>query len=359
MVGRPGPLGREGPLSEDEAAVRQIQDPADRDEGPGERLTFAGRRACNARMRLALLINRSAGTFRRLPLEPTVAAIAAAFRAAGHRADVEICGRHDLSTALTCLATRPDLDAVVIGGGDGTILTAILAGLGTRVPLGILPLGTINLFARDLGLPRDPVAAAAVLAAGGPAEIDLAEVNGMPFAIWASLGMHPWMVRRRDHLQRDGVGKWRAMALAALRGLRRYPLVKAKISVRGETFSVATPLIVISNNAWRQERPPMQRSALDQGLLEVHVARCSTRLSLIWLAVNALLGRWRLGRLLETYQAETVRVLSHQRRCMLSLDGEVTVLRSPLVFRARPKALHVLVPARPAAAAVHAETVAP
>lgn len=295
-------------------------------------------------MRLALLVNRSAGSFRRLPLEPTVAAIAAALRGGGHAVDVEVCGHRDLPAALSGLAARHDLDAVVVGGGDGTVLTAILAGLGSALPLGLLPLGTINLFARDLGLPRDPVAAAAALATAEPAEIDLAEVNGMPFASWASLGMHPWMVRRRDHLQRGGMGKWHAMALAALRAVRRYPLVKARLTIRGETFTVATPLIVISNNAWRDGRPPMRRAALDQGLLEVHVARCATRAALVWLALNALLGRWRLGRLMETHQAETVRVLSRSRRAMVSLDGEVTVMRSPLVFRARPKALRVLMP---------------
>ena len=215
--------------------------------------------------------------------------------------------------------------------------------------LGVLPLGTMNLFARDLGLPRAPLEAARVLATALPTEIDLAEVNAMPFAIWASLGMPPWMVRRRDHLQRDGMSKWRAMALAALRALRRYPMIKVKLTVKGETVTVATPFIVITNNAWRLGRlgPPPSRPVLDEGLLEVHVARCTSRLSLIWLALNALLGRWRVGRLMETFTAEAVRVITRRRRVMVSLDGEVTVMRSPLMFVARPKALLVLMPPRP------------
>ena len=282
--------------------------------------------------------------FRRLPPDPTIAAIAEAFRAAGHDVETVVCWRRDLAGATSALAARRDADAIIIGGGDGTVHTAVLAGLGTTVPLGVLPLGTMNLFARDLGLPADPVEAARRLARAVPSEIDLAEVNGLPFAIWASLGLHPWMVRRRDHLQRNGIGRWRAMALAALRALRRYPMVKARLTVAGETFTVATPLLVVTNNAWRQGPPPLSRPALDQGLLEVHVARCNSRLSLLWLAFNALLGRWRVGRLLETYQAETVRVISRKRRTMVSLDGEVTVLHSPLVFRARPKALKVLMP---------------
>lgn len=295
-------------------------------------------------MRLALLINRSAGSFRNLSLEPTVAAIAARLGAAGHQVETEICAARDLPSALSALAADHGFDAVVVGGGDGTMLTAILAGLGIDRPLGILPLGTMNLLARDLGLPRDPVEAAAMLANAKPAEIDLAEVNGLPFAIWASLGMHPWMVRRRDHLQRDGIGKWRAMALAALRALRRYPMVKARLTVKGDSFTVATPMIVITNNSWRTGQLPPLRPALDSGLLEVHVARCSSRLALAWLAINAALGRWAVGRLLETHRAETVQVLSRKRRVMVSLDGEVTVMHPPLLFRARPRALKVLMP---------------
>ncbi|MGE5546388.1 MAG: lipid kinase MamU [Solirubrobacterales bacterium] len=295
-------------------------------------------------MRLALVVNRSAGTFRRLPVEPTIVDISEALRSAGHTVEVMAVGRRDLAAALSAVAQRADIDGVIAGGGDGTVLTAVLAGLGESKPLGLLPLGTLNLFARDLGLPADPVEAAWRLARAEVAEIDLAEVNGLPFAIWASLGMHPWTVRRRDHLQRKGTSRWQAMALAALRAFRRYPMVTATLSVRGETLTVTTPLLVISNNAWREESLPLSREALDKGELVVHVAMVRTRLGLLQLAFNALMGRWKTSRYLHTYVADEVRVTSKKRRLMLSLDGEVTVMRSPLVFRLRPKALKVLMP---------------
>ena len=295
-------------------------------------------------MRLTLLINRAAGGFRRLPLDATVAAIAMRLRAGGHQVAVQLADPGDLSAAMRELAAAEGSDPVVIGGGDGTLLSAIHAGLGVTRPLGLLPLGTMNLFARDLGLPRDPIEAAGLLAGAQPAEIDLAEVNGIPFAIWASLGMHPKMVRRRDHLQRDGMGKWRAMALAALRVLRRYPMIKARLTIHGETIVFSTPLVVVTNNAWRREQLPPSRQALDGGVLEVHVARCRSRLALVWLAINALLGRWSVSRLLESHRAESVQLLSHKHRVMVSLDGEVTVMRPPLAFKARPKALRVLMP---------------
>ncbi|MBF0325760.1 MAG: sphingosine kinase [Alphaproteobacteria bacterium] len=295
-------------------------------------------------MRLALVINRAAGTFRRLPLEQTVEAIAGQFQAAGHAVEVEVCGRRDLAARLSALATRSDIDAVIAGGGDGTILTAVLAGIGRTKPLGLLPLGTLNLLARDIGLPLDPVEAARVLAGAHEAEIDLGEVNGLPFAIWASLGMHPRVVRRRDRLQREGLTKWPAFALAALRAFRRYPMVTVTLAIGDNTTTVSTPLLVISNNAWREEPLPLKRQTLDQGELVVHIAKCNSRLSLLWLAFNALIGRWRVGSLLETFSAHEVRVTGRKRRVMLSLDGEVTVLASPLVFRVNPKALRMLVP---------------
>jgi diacylglycerol kinase family enzyme len=74
------------------------------------------------------------------------------------------------------------------------------------------------------------------------------------------------------------------------------------------------------------------------------VAACSGRPSLLWLFVEAALGHWRASPRLRTYTAEEVRVTSRKRRMMVSLDGEVTVMGAPLVFRARPKALHVLMP---------------
>lgn len=298
-------------------------------------------------MRLALAVNLSAGTFTRQPPEPLIAAVTEALRGRGHSVEVIECGRRDLAEVLSGLAQRADLDAVVVGGGDGTVLTAILAGLGQSKPLGILPLGTLNLLARDLGLAADPVVAAVQVADGRPTAIDLAEVNGLPFAIWASLGMHPWVVRRRDKMQRSGWHKWPAFALAALRAFHRYPRVRVTLSANGVQKSVTTPILVISNNAWQEARPPLTRAALDRGELVVHVARFKSRLGLLWLAVRGLLGAWNNASLLDTFKADEVRVSSRKTRVMVSLDGEVTVLRSPLVFRLRPKALSVLMPPLP------------
>lgn len=298
-------------------------------------------------MRLALVINRSAGGFRRHPPAATVAAIRAAFVGAGHQLELRMVGRRDLPACFAALSDRDDLDAVVVGGGDGTILSAVGNGLGRDRPLGILPLGTLNLFARDIGLTLDPIAAARAVAHAGTAAIDLAEVDGRPFAIWASLGMHPWIVRRRDHLQRRRRSKMTAMAIAALRALVLFPQLDVTLTPdQAEPRRVRAPMLFISNNAWRDEPPPLSRQSLDTGRLEVHIAICSGRLSLLWLAVEALLGRWRSSARLQTFSAREVQVASTRRRLMLSLDGEVAVMTPPLHFRVRPRALKVLMPGR-------------
>lgn len=298
-------------------------------------------------MRLALVINRSAGGFRRFPPAATVAAIRDAFVERGHQVELRMIGRHDLPACLAALSARNDLDAVVIGGGDGTILSAVGNGLGRDRPLGILPLGTLNLFARDIGLPLDPVEAARAVACAGTAAIDLAEVDGRPFAIWASLGMHPWIVRRRDHLQRRHMRKMMAMACAALRGFVHFPEIDVTLTLdRTEPRRVRTSMLFISNNTWRDEPPPLSRQTLDTGRLEVHIATCSGRLSLLFLAVETMMGRWRTSRRLQTFSASEVTVASPRRRLMLSLDGEIAVMPTPLRFQVQPRALNVLIPGR-------------
>ncbi|MEO0034080.1 MAG: hypothetical protein RLZZ501_103 [Pseudomonadota bacterium] len=300
----------------------------------------------SAEMQIALVINRSAGGFRRYRLAATVAAIRAAFEAAGHRVDLWVVGRRELPGCLAAQAGRADLDAVVVGGGDGTILAAVDHGLGRDRPLGILPLGTLNLFARDIGLPLDPVAAAAAVATARPGAIDLAELNGRPFAIWAALGLHPWVVRRRDHLQRRGWRKAPAMALALLRGLLRWaPMTLTLRLDDAAPRTLTTPLLVVSNNAWREETPPLSRDSLAGGRLDVLVADCPGRLALLALAVETLCGRWRGSPRLRRFSARELRIDPAARRALVSLDGEVAVLGAPLRLRVRPRALRVLMPA--------------
>lgn len=301
----------------------------------------------SVQMRLSLVVNRRSGgylkTFRRSGLE----AVLAILRSAGHDVQVHVCGRDLIAQTLYDCAQDPNIEGVIVGGGDGTIRTAILAGLGRHKPLGILPLGSLNLLARDLGIPLDPLVAAQRLAPMAETHIDLAEVNGLPFAIWASLGLHPLIIHRRDKMQRGGMGHWYAFLWASLQVFSRYAPLKITAVIDGERREFTSPIIVISNNAWRdkgQPFSPLIRDSLDHNELVVHVVRPSSRLSLVWMAINALLGRWKIQGLLDSFAAREVWVSGLRHRIMVSLDGEVVTMHSPLCFTCKHKELKVVVP---------------
>ena len=111
---------------------------------------------------------------------------------------------------------------VVAAGGDGTVRTVAAALVGTETALGILPLGTLNHFAKDCKIPLELDAAIANLFTGGLARVDVGEVNGHIFVNNSSLGLYPAIVREREKRQRQGVTKWVAFTLALVSILWRY-----------------------------------------------------------------------------------------------------------------------------------------
>ena len=138
---------------------------------------------------------------------------------------------------------------VVAGGGDGTISTVAALLAGTDKALAVLPLGTLNHFAKDLGLPLELEAAARVAATGRVVRVDVGEVNGRVFINNSSIGLYPRLVRRRQQQQdRLGRGKWAAFLFAGLSVLRRYPFLDVRLEADGRTFSRRTPFVFVGNN---------------------------------------------------------------------------------------------------------------
>ena len=148
-------------------------------------------------------------------------AVEAAFDACGVPARVSVARGGDEVTELVRRALTNGVRAVVAGGGDGTVGSVAGTLAGTDRPLGVLPLGTLNHFAKDLGLPLELAGAARVVCEGREASVDVGEVNGRVFVNNSSLGLYPRIVRRRERLQaREGSGKWSAFPRSALRPLK-------------------------------------------------------------------------------------------------------------------------------------------
>jgi diacylglycerol kinase family enzyme len=274
--------------------------------------------------------------------------IATLFEAAGADASVVLAhGGAELSTRIDeAIARRPDV--IVAGGGDGTVSSVAAALADGTIALGVLPLGTLNHFAKDLGLPLELEAAVEWVARGAIERVDIGEVNGRVFINNSSLGLYPAIVRDRE-LQRKrlGRGKWPALAWASLSALRRFPFLSARLSVDGVERRLRTPFVFIGNNEYLMEGFAIgERDRLDDGRLSVYVVQRASRASLLLLALRALVGRLKQARDFEAMLAGEIVIESRHRRLRVATDGEITLMAPPLRYRIRPKALLVVAGAR-------------
>ncbi len=227
---------------------------------------------------------------------------------------------------------------------SNTVAAAILESDKT---LGVLPFGTVNHFAKDLGIPLDLEGAVGTIVAGHAVRVDVGEVNGRIFLNNSSLGLYPRIIRRRDKRQRLGWGKWPAYVWAAIAVLRRYPFLEIRLSSDGTTLVDRTPFLFVGNNEYNMERLNIgSRACLDKGELSVYATSRTGRLGLIRLALRALLGGLRQDRDLLAFTTTDLWVGTRRKRVRVALDGEVTIMDPPLHFQVRPGALRVLTPVK-------------
>ncbi|HEX8284452.1 MAG TPA: diacylglycerol kinase family protein [Pyrinomonadaceae bacterium] len=273
--------------------------------------------------------------------------VEAAFAACGARARVTLARDGAGVAELARRAVSGGARAVVAGGGDGTVGTVAAELAGTDTALGVLPLGTLNHFAKDLGVPLELEAAARNVCEGREVSVDVGEVNGQVFVNNSSLGLYPRIVRRRDKLrERDGSGKWSAFFRASLAVLRRYTFLNVRLDADGQRIVRRTPFVFVGNNEYRMESLQLGgRERLDDGLLSLYVAHRTGRLGLLRLALSAFFGRLSEAEDFDALGAQEIWVETRRpRRIAVATDGEVTVMTTPLHYRVRPGALKVIVP---------------
>ncbi|WP_133501912.1 diacylglycerol/lipid kinase family protein [Cognatilysobacter terrigena] len=236
---------------------------------------------------------------------------------------------------------------VVAAGGDGTV-NAVATHLLDRkdAVLGVLPVGTLNHFSKDLKVPPELEDAVAVIAAGHVREVDVGDVNGRPFLNNSSLGLYARLVVERERLQQHRhLGKWPAMFRAGWSVLRHPRTFSAVLHVDGRELCRRTPFVFVGNNDYIIEGTRAgERTTLDDGELAVYVLRPCGPWGLILLALRALSGRIVHGRDLDRLRATSFVVESHHGQARVARDGEVDVLDAPVHYRVRPRALRVLAP---------------
>ena len=272
--------------------------------------------------------------------------VAEALDAAGIAAEIELVSGGDCEVRCRAIAERGD-QLLIVGGGDGTVSAAASALVGTKTVLGILPLGTLNHFSRDLGIPADLAEAAKLIAEGGERSVDVADMNGSIFINNSAIGLYPLMVVDRD-LQRRHLGRSKrlAMIVASIRTLARFNHQRLTLTVNEEDKArLETALLFVGNNDYRVDlRAPGQRERLDEGKLCVLVMRKNTRRGLIAASIRALFDRSRPDDMVRIDQVERLRVASHRHPLTVSLDGEVVRAEPPLDYRIRKQALRVIAP---------------
>ena len=269
------------------------------------------------------------------------------FRAHGIEARVTVAKGGSEMTDAARAALADGAEVVVAGGGDGTINAVASVLVGTGRAFGVLPLGTLNHFAKDIGIPLALEAAVANIVNGVRKDVDVGEVNDQIFLNNSSLGLYPDIVRDRVKQQnRLGRGKWLAACWATLGALRRYPFLSIRFKLDDNREQARrTPFVFIGNNEYTMQGFAIgEREALDRGKLSFYIAQRPGRLALIRLGWRALCGRLAQERDFDVLTAAHLDIDTRHKRIRVATDGEVTVMATPLRYRIRPGALCVIVP---------------
>lgn len=277
------------------------------------------------------------------------------FAAAGREARITLATGGNEINAATRRAVEDGCEILVAGGGDGTINCGATAAVKGGIPLGVMPLGTLNHFAKDLGIPLDLEEAAKVVLGGVVCKVDVGEVNGRIFLNNSSLGVYPAIVRLRERYQAGGSGKWIAALWASLAVLRRNPFLGVRIIAEGQTTVRRTPFVFVGNNEYRMVGlNPGSRDSVANRHLALYVLNAERRTGLLHLAWQVVLKGADEVKELDLITVEAATIETRRRRLQVALDGEVVTLESPLDYRIRPGALRVCVPAEASACYPHA-----
>jgi diacylglycerol kinase family enzyme len=297
-------------------------------------------------MRVRAIVNRGGGTLLKSGGDDLDERLRAAFAARGVDAEVSLVPSDEIAPAFAEAARAEGLDAVVAGGGDGTISCAAGRLAGTGRALGILPLGTLNHLARDAGIPTDLDEAVATVAEGAIRPLDVGEVNGRVFVNNSAIGLYPRMVRRREALQQQlGRGKRHAMLSASLHAFRRFHRHRLTIDLHGLEAPLETPLLFVGNNRYEMNLLSLgTRTALDGGELCLYAPLVRSRLHFFGLGVRTLLGLGRQSDFVTLCGVEEATVRSRRPLLTVSIDGETAILETPLRYRIRAGALRLIVP---------------
>ncbi len=243
-------------------------------------------------------------------------------------------------------AKESDADILIVGGGDGTVRHAARTAMEVDMALAVVPMGTINIFARDLGFPMDWREAIDALGNAVQQEVDTGKLNDMTFLCQSSIGLVPRLAEQREQVRSDS---WLRSLVAMPRRIRRvWSTVRKKhlaLDIDGQSVATKTWMAVVTNNL--PDKPLAllpQRTRLDQGALAVHWAKVKTRAGLFWLILSYVLNVMGINPQVKVQLGRKVVIEGYDGKLKVDLDGEIMELEPPLQYEILPRSLRVLVP---------------
>ncbi len=291
--------------------------------------------------RYQVLVNERAGAVLELGGPALRQRIEAAFAAAGAgAAEVHLGHPGQLEQRLLGLSDPATIPVIV--GGDGTVSALLPTLLRRALPFALLPMGTMNLLGRDLGLVGDLELDVQALHTGNTRLVDMATLNGVPFHSASGLGFAVIVAHERE-LARTRIPFSLVLAtiVAAVRALIRTRPIEVEVEVDGRSERLVADAVLVTNNVF--EGSPWRRPRLDEGILEMHLLAVPGFLARTRAALAIVTGEWRALRHLTSLKAPKVTVRRPGRgRTRVTLDGEVTLQRGALAYAIVPGALEIL-----------------
>lgn len=290
--------------------------------------------------RIDVLLNARAGS----ASSDTRQQINEAFAKTGHSARVLALPGDQLEAAAR--QTARDGGILVAAGGDGTVSTIAAVAAGTHTVFGVVPLGTLNHFAKDAGIPLELDRAVRTIVDGHVDPLDIATANDRAFVNNASAGLYARIVRERQLEQRRGHAKWTAFAMGLARAWYDYRPLTVRLTIDGDARVYRTPFVFVGNGEYVTEGLEVgRRCSIATGSLSVYIAPECTRGQILTMTLRALAGRLTEDVPLEKFTAKEVTLEPRTRQAPLATDGELKTMQAPIRCAVRPGALRTLRPA--------------
>lgn len=296
-------------------------------------------------MNIHVVVNERAGTALDWDPDALREEILAAFRKQGHDVTLHVVPPGRLVETFE-KALDSGCQALVVGGGDGSVRSAAEVLLGKDVPLGILPFGTLNRLARDLKVPLTLPEASAALASASVASIDVGWVNGKIFLCNSLFGLPAIFSAQRQQLR--GKPGWQRLKgyLSAVKDmLQARRRMDVDVDHGAARMRLRVLSMAVSNNRY-VEKPSLmlEKEGLHHGVLAAYVSQHPSGWGMARGVIRAMLGRFKSDPHLVHFEAHEMEITARRSRIRVSNDGELEIVRLPLQYKILPGALKVLVP---------------